>query len=453
MDTCRIVELPFGVRPQDLLAHIQDQAYPVLLDGRGGPNAGWSYVACNPCLILRNSGIATEIGHPDLGWKSSNVPPLDLLREKLAERHIPQPQPEIWTGAVGYVSYDFARQIEDLPDLNQQDVPTWNLHFAFYNCVACFDPQGEQWFLCLHPSAAREEEEFWKNLSPSPVALLEVRATLLQSNLSEIQFAEMVKKAKHYILEGDIFQANLSQRLELALETPPSGLYNRLLDINPSPFAAFMEVPPLTIGSCSPERLFRVQGRELSARPIAGTRRRGRNPKEDSAMYQELIQNEKERAEHLMLVDLERNDVGRVCRYGSVHVNEFMIREAYSHVWHLVSNVAGELREGKDALDALQAMFPGGTITGAPKIRSMEIIEELEPVRRGLYTGSIGYLNDSGDCDFNIVIRTFVVYRGKAYIQVGAGVVADSDPHREYQETFNKAAALLGAAGVEVSNA
>jgi para-aminobenzoate synthetase component 1 len=277
-----------------------------------------------------------------------------------------------------------------------------------------------------------------------------VSARYVGTNIPEPYFHDIVRRTKEYIKAGDIYQTNLSQRLHLELESDPYRFYDVLLGINPSPFSAFLRFGRLTIGSCSPERLFKVTRKRLETRPIAGTRRRGKTPEEDSEMYSELIKSEKERAEHLMLVDLERNDMGRVCRYGTVHVDEFMVREAYSHVWHIVSNITGELRPELDALDALTALFPGGTITGAPKIRAMEIIEEMEPVRRGLYTGSIGYIADSGDADFSIVIRTFILHEKNAYIQVGSGIVADSDPHLEYRESLNKAAALLKAAGVTV---
>jgi anthranilate/para-aminobenzoate synthase component I len=296
---------------------------------------------------------------------------------------------------------------------------------------------------------------------------------------------EQVRQCQDYIRAGDIYQANLSHRFTIELSrrqnTPspsplphhpllrpvasrgatgspeqrvPGGeenfrigqaLYGRLRTVNPSPFSALFDCEDLCLVSSSPERLVRLNGRLADTRPIAGTRPRGRDLPEDRRLAEELLTNRKERAEHLMLVDLERNDLGRVCRYGTVKADEFMVIERYSHVSHIVSNVKGELREGLDGFDLIQSVFPGGTITGVPKIRCMEIIENLEPVRRGPYTGSLGYLSWSGDLDLNILIRTLVLTKGRGYLQVGAGIVADSDPDREYDETLFKAEALLKA--------
>jgi anthranilate/para-aminobenzoate synthase component I len=257
-------------------------------------------------------------------------------------------------------------------------------------------------------------------------------------------YMDIVRRAKEYIAAGDIFQANLSQRVSSHIGTIDRwSIYSTLSAINPAPFAAFLDFGDYQIVSSSPERLLRVEGRVVETRPIAGTRPRGRDWREDEFMRAELLLNEKERAEHIMLVDLERNDLGRVSDYGTVTVDELMITEDCSHVIHIVSNVRGRLANRKDCFDAIKAAFPGGTITGVPKIRCMEIIEELEPVKRGPYTGSIGYISFSGNMDLNIIIRTFVVKGERAYVQVGAGIVADSDPEREYYETLKKAEALL----------
>jgi anthranilate/para-aminobenzoate synthase component I len=257
-------------------------------------------------------------------------------------------------------------------------------------------------------------------------------------------YMDIVRRAKEYIAAGDIFQANLSQRVSAHIENKdPWNLYKILRSINPSPFAAFLDFGDYQIVSSSPERLLRVKDGVVDTRPIAGTRPRGRDATEDEFMRTELLLNEKERAEHVMLIDLERNDLGRVSEYGMVKVDEFMTTEEYSHVIHIVSNVRGNLASAKDCFDAIRAAFPGGTITGVPKVRCMEIIDELEPVRRGPYTGSIGYIGFSGNMDFNIVIRTFVIKSGIAYVQAGAGIVADSDPGREYDETMKKAEALI----------
>jgi len=258
----------------------------------------------------------------------------------------------------------------------------------------------------------------------------------------------MVIRAMEYIAAGDIFQANLSHRISAHIgETSPWDLYRILRAMNPSPFAGFVNFGEYCIVSSSPERLVKVKDGTVETRPIAGTRPRGRDRREDEMMREELLLNEKERAEHIMLIDLERNDLGRVSTYGSVEVDELMITEDYSHVIHIVSNVRGRLMHGKTCLDVIRAVFPGGTITGVPKVRCMEIIDELEPVRRGPYTGSLGYMGFSGVMDMNIIIRSFVVKNGHAYIQAGAGIVADSDPEREYHETIKKAEALLASLG------
>nr|MDA8388446.1 anthranilate synthase component I family protein [Nitrospiraceae bacterium] len=267
----------------------------------------------------------------------------------------------------------------------------------------------------------------------------------LEHEMSEDRYVRMVRRAKEYIAAGDIFQANLSLRVRAGMGgTDPWDAYRLLRGINPSPFAAFMDFGDFFIAGSSPERLVKLsRGGVVETRPIAGTRPRGRDAREDIALRAELLLNEKEKAEHTMLIDLERNDIGKVAGYGSVEVNEFMTTEGYSHVMHIVSNIRGRLAGGKGMFDCLRALFPGGTITGVPKVRCMEIINELEPSRRGPYTGSAGYFGFSGAMDMNIVIRTFLIKDGAAYVQAGAGIVADSVPAREYRESLKKAEALL----------
>jgi aminodeoxychorismate synthase component I len=267
----------------------------------------------------------------------------------------------------------------------------------------------------------------------------------VESLMTQAQFEAMVRTAQEYIKAGDIFQANLSQGFTAPWRGSPWSLYLALRQINPSPFACFVQCPALTIVSCSPERLVRVHHGSAEARPIAGTRPRGTSPEEDLLNSLELLLSDKERAEHIMLVDLARNDLGRVCQVGTVTVDELMGLEDYSHVVHIVSNVRGLLRRGVDAVDVIRAMFPGGTITGCPKIRCMEIIHELEPAARGVYTGSLGYVGFDGSVDLNILIRTMVIQRSRVWLHVGAGIVADSQPEREYRETLDKAGALFKA--------
>jgi para-aminobenzoate synthetase component I len=259
---------------------------------------------------------------------------------------------------------------------------------------------------------------------------------------------EAVEKCRQYIIDGDIFEVNLSQRFEAELPIPPYELYSRLRRINPAPFAAYLGFDEATVVSASPERFLRVRGDRVETRPIKGTRPRGKTPEEDGHNAGELVNSVKDRAENIMIVDLERNDLGRVCRYGSVEVTELAILETFPTVFHLTSTVEGNLVEGKNAIDLLKATFPGGSITGAPKVRSMEIIDELEPTRRSVYTGGIGYLGFNGDLDLNIVIRTFIVKGNRAYFQAGGAVVYDSDPESEYVETLDKVRALMAALGV-----
>lgn len=290
----------------------------------------------------------------------------------------------------------------------------------------------------------RVREERWNKAQELSGPNVEVWDRL-EIDFSQEAFEQAVLSIQEYIRQGDVFQVNLSLRRHLQLHAEPSDIYEWLRILNPSPYMGYLSSPGFSLVSGSPELLVKLDGDIVSARPIAGTRRRGRNPEEDAAMEAELLGNEKERAEHIMLVDLERNDIGRIAAYGTVHVPELMTVERYSHVMHLVSQVEGRIAEGNNAYDVIAAAFPGGTITGAPKIRTMEIIEELEPVTRGPYTGSMGWIDYNGDMELNIIIRTLAVKDGVGYIQTGAGIVIDSDPYREYRECHNKAKALIAA--------
>ena len=269
--------------------------------------------------------------------------------------------------------------------------------------------------------------------------------TVLKSNFTHEEYLRAVAMAREYICAGDIFQVNLSQRFEADLNIPPYELYQRLRQINPAPFASYLNFDDVSIIGASPERFLKVSGDWVETRPVQGTRPRGKTEAEDKALAQELLSSMKDRAENIMIVDLERNDIGRVCRYGTVRVTETAVLETFPTVFHLTSTVVGRLSPGKGRVDLLKATFPGGSITGAPKIRAMEIIDELEPTRRSVYTGAIGYLSFDGGMDLNIVIRTILVKNGKAYFQVGGGIVYDSEPEAEYQETLDKGKALIQA--------
>ena len=362
--------------------------------------------------------------------------------------------PHFWGGAVGYFSYDIARHFEKIATIAIDDLNIPEIYIGFTDEVIVFDHDEKilKIIICL-----KRDDNYGYGVErlnrlasaitshQSPVTSHQMTARNLKSNMTKSKFTNMVKRAKEYIREGDIFQANLSQRFEAEFEGDPWEFYKRLNEINPSPFGGYINFDDMSIVSASPERLIKINGKYIETRPIAGTRPRGKSSQNDIALSKELLLNEKERAEHIMLVDLERNDLGRVCKYGTVKVDELMILESYSHVWHIVSKVVGELKDDVKFIDILRACFPGGTITGCPKVRCMEIIEELEPVRRGIYTGSMGYIGYDGRIDLNIIIRSALVKNGKIYFYAGAGIVADSDPEREYEETLFKAEAIMEA--------
>jgi para-aminobenzoate synthetase component 1 len=355
-------------------------------------------------------------------------------------------------GWLGWLGYDLAWEIEKLPNLNQDPLPFPVAYWYEPDCFAVLDHQEQLLWLAatqpqqldslehqLETSSSKDEQPF----APTP-----------SSNISyltnQFDYEDSVRQAKKYIQAGDIFQTNLSLRFQTETTKDSWSIYRTLQKINPSPFASYWRSPWGTIISCSPERLIQLQGDLAQTRPIAGTRARGTTPQQDQKLAQELLANVKERAEHIMLVDLERNDLGKVCQWGSVEVDELLVIERYSHVMHLVSNVRGKLKPDCHPVDLIAGMFPGGTITGCPKVRCLEIIEQLEPVRRNLFYGSCGYLDRRGNLDLNILIRTLLYQplnpnQSLVYGQVGAGIVADSDPEKEWYESLNKAEAQLAA--------
>jgi aminodeoxychorismate synthase component I len=382
--------------------------------------------------------------------------------------------PPFFGGAIGYVSYDWIRTIESIPSVAQDDLGLPLLQFGLVDLVAAVDHTDHRLYLMYCPPLSRFRSEPREKLYREGCDRLAELEARLAASIGSIDrpegqdavnfvpdqtrrdYTDRVRRCQDYIAAGDIYQANISHRFTIAINHRASSLlrdplpfaqYGRLRRVNPSPFSACLRFDDLALVCSSPERLIRLSGRRVETRPIAGTRPRGKSDEEDRRLITELLASSKERAEHLMLVDLERNDLGLVCEYGSVQVDDFMTVEQYSHVHHIVSNVAGTLGSGFTGLDLFRAVFPGGTITGVPKIRCMEIIEELEPTRRGPYTGALGYLGWNGDLDFNILIRTLVLTKHRGYAQVGAGIVADSDPDSEYDETLHKAGALFKALG------
>lgn len=429
----------------------------------------YSFIGSDPFLILKSRGNHIILLSPKESESKRNNP-FDILDELLNTYTLdsyPSPTP-FNSGVVGYFSYDLCHFIEHLPSTAIDDLQLPECYLGFYDLVLAFDHLEGKTFITSCGFPELEEEKRLKRASERlqearnrlllPPSSLIINPTArrsnitagitLKSNFTHQEYLKAVEAAREYIAAGDIFQVNLSQRFEADSPFSTYQLYQHLRNINPAPFAAYLNFDEVTVLSASPERFLKVQGDLVETRPMKGTRSRGSSAAEDEALARELQNSLKDKAENVMIVDLERNDLGRVCRFGTVKVRELWTLEKYATVFQLTSTVEGRLRQDKDRIDLLKACFPGGSITGAPKVRAMEIIDELEPTRRGIYTGSIGYLSFSGEMDLNIVIRTILVKDGKVYFQVGGGIVYDSDPEGEYQETLDKAKALFQALGV-----
>ncbi|RMH80768.1 MAG: anthranilate synthase component I [Acidobacteria bacterium] len=369
--------------------------------------------------------------------------------------------PRFWGGLVGYIGYDIIKCYEPVPRSKPDSLGVYDLFFLLSDCLVVHDnltgsikivvplwvQKGveEEYKRAEELISKLEEVIFGSCVYPLHLPQKEPELSFWDSNFEREEFLSAVRKAKEYIAQGDIIQVVLSQRFTKAYMGRPEDLYRALRFLNPSPYMYYMDLEDIKVVGSSPEVLVRLEGGRVETRPIAGTRRRGLTPEEDLRLEEELLKDEKERAEHLMLVDLARNDVGRVAKPGSVRVEGFMRVERYSHVMHMVSDVVGKLGEDRDALDVLKALFPAGTVSGAPKVRAMQIIEELEKESRGIYAGAVGYISFEGNMDMAIAIRTALILNGKVYVQAGAGIVADSDPEREWWETVNKARALMKA--------
>ncbi len=412
-----------------------------------------SFIGFDPHLVL------TTRGHGCRWWRregdtcTTRENPFDALRAALQEYRLEEAAPGLppfLGGGMGYLSYELGRYVEKLPGKAADDLQMPELCFAFYDRVLAHDhASGTTWLAAVHPDdPARVLDEAGRRLktvAPAyPVPQHEERVRFV-SNFTREEYMDAVGRVKEYILAGDIYQANLSQRFRASLREHPWTMYRRLRRLNAAPFAAYFNAVEGQVCSSSPERFVKGEGSHVETRPIKGTRARSDDPEEDRRLAEELLASAKDRAELSMIVDLERNDLGRVCEYGSVEVEEHAVIEHYATVHHLVSTVVGELHPGRDVVDLLKASFPGGSITGAPKIRSMEIIDELEPTARSVYTGNIGYLGYNGNYDLNIAIRTIICKEGIAYFQVGGGIVADSVPADEYQETLDKGKAIFAA--------
>ena len=447
--------------------------YAFLLESvEGGEHVGrYSFLGKDPFLILRGRAGETLIERAGATTKAEK-PFIDTLRELMNGFQSPfvPGLPRFTGGAVGYLGYETAAWFEPAVTRADGDGSTATAGdeagFMLFDTVLAFDHvqhrillianariSGDEDLRSLYQFACAKieflERELERALSLPRVTSAETLS--LTSNFTQPAFEAIVRQAKEYIAAGDIYQVVLSQRFSADVGVDPFTVYRALRHVNPSPYMFFVRMGDRSIVGSSPEMLVRVEGRHAVTHPIAGTRPRGRTDEEDQRLAEELKRNEKERAEHVMLVDLGRNDLGRVCEYGTVRVPTFMTLERYSHVMHLVSVVDGQLAEDRDRLDALVACFPAGTVSGAPKVRAMQIINDLEPGRRGIYAGAVGYLDFAGNLDFCIAIRTIVLERGQAHIQAGAGIVSDSNPTAEYEETRDKARAMVRALELALS--
>ena len=432
---------------------------------RGERIGRYSFLGARPYMQIRARGQEVEIRRGKrIERRQGKV--LETLKQLLREhRPVTVPGlPPFTAGAVGYFAYDTIRQFEDIGQHAKDDLSLPDCTLMFFDRLLAFDHLQHKIHIIASADVTREKPRqaydraladienletklaaglravHWRKANARPLAKLQVR-----SSTSQRRYVQSVERCKEYIAAGDIFQAVLSQRLEFTPGVAPFDIYRSLRAVNPSPYLYFLRMGETQVVGSSPEMLLRVSGRKLEYRPIAGTRPRGRDEGEDERLEKAMLADEKERAEHVMLVDLGRNDLGRVSEYGSVQVRDLMYVERYSHVMHIVSALEGKLREGLDALDAFAACFPAGTLSGAPKVRAMQIIEELEPVRRSIYGGSVLYADFAGNLDSCIAIRTMLMQGKKAYLQAGGGIVADSDPQREFEESMNKAKAVLRA--------
>jgi anthranilate synthase component 1 len=465
---------------------IDDGKFSFLLESvEGGEKWGrYSFLGSGPSHLFRSQGNEFEILKSGrVLQKGRDKDPLRALEGFLGNfRAAPHDSlPRFFGGAVGYAGYDAVRSFEKIPDVLPPDRTLYDCYFMITDTLLIFDNVKQKIKVMANvildgaqtpAEAYREAEEKIEKIvarlrasappsphqkSPQPPFSKggqrgglpkqggQTQHGELHSNLSREAFMKRVERAKGYIRAGDVIQVVLSQRFSADLHCDPFDIYRALRSINPSPYLFYLKIDDVVLLGASPEVMVRLEGKQVELRPLAGTRRRGKTPGEDKEMEKDLLADEKERAEHIMLVDLGRNDVGRVSAIGSVEVTELMGVERYSHVMHIVSNIRGLLADGKNSFDVFRAGFPAGTVSGSPKIRAMEIIEELEPARRGPYAGAVGYFSFSGNMDTCITIRSVLVKDGKASVQVGAGIVADSEPEKEYEETLNKAQAIFRA--------
>lgn len=436
--------------------------------------ARYSFIGIDPALTITLRGRNVEIkgqGAADVRELSGTDDPLDIVKEILSGYKPVEVKglPRFFGGLIGYLGYDVVKFFERVPDMRRPGIDMPDIFLMLTDAIIVFDSLKQTIKVVYNVYTERKDlKEAYEDaekridgiinrlrseiierkpeiLSQSPAPLSYTSNNGFSSNFKKQDFLHAVSKAKDYVVSGDVVQVVLSQRFEKKTNGHPFNIYRALRIINPSPYMYYLDIGESQIVGSSPEILVRLEGDKITLRPIAGTRKRGETEEEDKALEEDLKKDPKEIAEHIMLVDLGRNDVGRVAEIGSVNVTELMTVERYSHVMHIVSNVEGRLKKGLDAFDVFRACFPAGTVSGAPKVRAMEIIEELEPTKRGAYAGAVGYFGYSGNMDTCITIRTLIIKNGKVYVQAGAGIVADSVPENEYMETVNKAMAMMKA--------
>lgn len=451
--------------PVSAFRKLDDGRFSYLLESiEGGEKWGrFSFLGSTPSVIIRSKGNLVETITDGSIFQQTSSDPLTCVKDLLAQFTPVEVDglPRFFGGAVGYLGYDMVRHFETLTTENPALLDTYDSYFLITDTIVIFDTMRQK-------IKVVSNAHITKNISPSeaydratakideiierlraplpPVVSAPLRKPVqFLSNMSRVAFEDSVEKAKEYVRSGDIIQVVLSQRFSGELTADPFDIYRVLRTLNPSPYMFFLRLDDTVIAGASPEVMVRKEGDRVDLRPIAGTRPRGETPESDDNLAVELLADPKECAEHVMLVDLGRNDLGRVCTTGSVIVSELMLIERYSHVMHIVSNVQGQLARDCDAFDLVRATFPAGTLSGAPKVRAMQIIDELEPVRREIYGGAVGYFSFSGNMDLCITIRTLVIKNGKVHLQAGAGIVADSDPSAEWQETVNKGMAVMRA--------
>lgn len=455
--------------PISIFKRLEQSKFCFLLESvEGGEKWGrYSFIGKNPFVIVKGNGNLTELQYRDGKFKTVESNPIEVMKTLMAQyKGAPVKNlPRFNGGAVGFFGYDTARYFEKLPNIPKDDVGIPELHFMFADEIIAFDHFKQKLHIIVnlhvegnversYNTAVSRIKEIYAELCATRQMLSDTvipqrfsikKQLVITSNVSREEFCENVEAAKEYIRNGDIFQVVLSQRLCVKTDCNPFNAYRALRTINPGPYMYYLKFDGYILAGSSPEMLVRVEDRKVETCPIAGTCKRGATLVQDEVLERELMANEKEKAEHIMLVDLGRNDIGKVSKFGSVEVNNLMHIEKFSHVMHIASNVSGELRDGVTSFDALSAVLPAGTLSGAPKIRAMEIIDELETAKRCQYGGAVGYLSFDGNLDSCITIRTIVFKNGRAYIQAGGGIVADSVPEMEFEESMNKAMATIKA--------